>query len=43
MCAVAVDDDVTVLLPRHNASDPPVPSLGDMAKVVGKLLHLVKV
>lgn len=39
----AADDDVTVLLLRHNASDPPVPSLGEMAKVVGKLLHIVKV
>jgi sigma-B regulation protein RsbU (phosphoserine phosphatase) len=39
----APDDDVTVLLLRHNASDPPVPSLGEMAKVVGKLLHIVKV
>jgi len=37
------DDDVTMLLLHHNAADPPRQSLGEMAKVMGKLLGLVKV
>jgi serine phosphatase RsbU (regulator of sigma subunit) len=36
-------DDLTVLLLRHNAGNPPIPSVGEMVRVVGKLLHLVDV
>ncbi len=36
-------DDVTAILIRHNAARTPRPSLGENLKVIGKLLHLVKV
>ncbi|GJM24596.1 MAG: hypothetical protein DHS20C16_10110 [Phycisphaerae bacterium] len=36
-------DDVTAILIRHNAARAPRPSVGETIKVIGKLLHLVKV
>ncbi|HNO78451.1 MAG TPA: PP2C family protein-serine/threonine phosphatase [Phycisphaerae bacterium] len=36
-------DDITAILIRHNAARAPRPSLGENLKVIGKLLHLVKV
>jgi len=40
---VPADDDVTVLLLHHNADDPPKQSVGDMMKVMGKMMGLIKV
>ncbi|UCD29195.1 MAG: serine/threonine-protein phosphatase [Planctomycetota bacterium] len=37
------DDDLTVLLLHHNAADPPQQSIGDMLRVMGKMMGLVKV
>ncbi len=36
-------DDLTILLLRHNAANPPIPSLGDMVRSLGKMLHLIDV
>ncbi len=36
-------DDVTLLLLHHNGANPAFPSAGDIARVVGKLLGLIKV
>ncbi len=36
-------DDITAILIRHNAAKAPRPSVGETIKVIGKLLHLVKV
>ncbi|MCC7292870.1 MAG: serine/threonine-protein phosphatase [Phycisphaerales bacterium] len=38
-----IEDDLTVILLRHNAAGPPRKSAGEWAKVVGKMLGLVKV
>jgi sigma-B regulation protein RsbU (phosphoserine phosphatase) len=37
------DDDVTLIVLHHNASDPPAHSLGDWVKVMAKMAGLVKV
>ncbi len=37
------NDDVTVLLLHHNAADPPRQTMGDMVRVLGKMIGLVKV
>ncbi len=39
----APEDDLTLLLLHHNASDPPAPSLGQMARVTARMLGLQKV
>jgi serine phosphatase RsbU (regulator of sigma subunit) len=36
-------DDVTAILIRHNGARAPRPTVGETIKVIGKLLHLVKV
>ena len=38
-----LEDDVTLLLIRHNGADPPWPSVGDVARVMGKMLGLIPV
>ncbi len=38
-----LEDDLTVILLRHNAAGPPRKSAGEWAKVVGKMLGLVRV
>ena len=40
---VPSDDDMTLVLLRHNAANPPKQSIGEMVKVVGKMLHVIKV
>jgi phosphoserine phosphatase RsbU/P len=37
------EDDLTIAVLHHNAANPPRQSLGEMMRVVGKMLHLVKV
>ena len=37
------EDDLTMLLLHHNAADPPRQSMGEMVKVIGKMIGLVKV
>ncbi len=37
------EDDLTIAVLHHNAANPPPQSLGEMIRVVGKMLHLVKV
>jgi serine phosphatase RsbU (regulator of sigma subunit) len=37
------NDDLTLLLLHHNAASPPPQSMGEMVKVIGKMLHLNKV
>lgn len=39
---VPVEDDVTLLLLRHNAANPPMPSVGTVFKDLGKLVGLVR-
>ncbi|MCP4590329.1 MAG: serine/threonine-protein phosphatase, partial [bacterium] len=40
---VAAEDDVTLMLLHANGDAPPRQSLGEMIRVVGKMLHLLKV
>jgi len=37
------NDDQTLLVLHHNAVDPPKQTVGDMMKVMGKMMHLIKV
>lgn len=37
------DDDMTLLLIRHNGADPPWPSFGETLRSVGKMMRLIKV
>ena len=37
------DDDLTILLLHHNAADPPKQSIGEMIKVIGRMVGLMKV
>jgi len=37
------EDDVTLVLLHHNGEKPPGQSIGDMVKVMGKMVWLIKV
>ena len=39
----AADDDVTLIMLHHNGSESPKQSLGEMVKIMGKMLGVVKV